>query len=601
MSAPTDTPSRGKGRDRPKGGQKGGEGTAGRGSQRRALPEKSGPAAGLKGSKKIRSVGRCPNKCAIEAWRGWERFSVFDGDKETLLASTAASAALVGVCAKRDLSHACVWLSLAAHMNQDRYAPILASMAKVQWAEVAGERLESVLHEWCRKANARWVLHEAPAGGESTTLTQVSSAAPAGAQTRDVWHFLRVASDVGYHLLPIGGPSDVVVPWVDLFPAPPPEPTPQEAPPAEPVLVAEPVTTPLAPPTPTSSPAPRTFPTVQKQRGVYVSGTRRYEGIFPPPPDRVVIPDSCGREEFRRSNPVYPPVQSFSWMAGWLASEGIVGRPSYWRRRPDVASATTDNFARYADTVVYYLPKAHRFTPVGRRGLTDGVSQFTFFAAGDTLTRGGVEWAAVKFQWEDLELLKVVRRADAGVLSAATEPAGYWLNHFFSRGPPPVVVKAPCAEQLPSAVTDRMAYDIARQDADDALQPLINRGWVEWQAQQGGATAPKAEVVYNYARQLREHTAHQPFAYSGGRPFLWGYCYSCGKQLPSGRMPGRLCGCAQTPAARMLANGQHIAHLGGVVYPGVVTTESKHPPLKSGKQTLANSQCFREPPLGQRH
>lgn len=551
--------------------------------------------------------GHSPNPMRQHGWGGWERYTCFEACDSPLLTDPCVHDAMVRHLSGRDLSHACVWLSLAAQMRSKRFELVLASMAKRQWAEVPGEKLHSVLSEWCRKANARWVLYGVTSGGaECCSLEQLCSAAPAGAATRDSWHFLQVQSDVGFHLMPLEQPADVIVPRDILCPAQPepardppgPEPAaPGQVPEAGELVAAQPD----QPREPCNAvevqPVPKPVP--MREPGQYHDETLRYEGMFPPPPDADAYD---GYDKWSDSGLNVGKPVAFSWMAGWLSSEGIDARPSFWRRRPVLVSATLDMFALYGGTVLYYLPKVHRFTAVGRRGLTDGVGSFTFFTAGDSLTRAREDWVAVETHVCGIDLLKVVRRSDEGILDAIVEHISDALScpkplrSLLDLSPPPVTVRAPCNTQLPVFVTDKMSYDVARMTMPENAQPLIQRAWVEWQSSQGGEGAPKAEVAANYATKLLEHSAKQPFSYSGGRPFEWGYCYSCGAQLPGKRMPGRLCGCAQTPAARVYADGGRIARLGGVTYPGVVTTTSRHPPLKSGKKTLANSQVFREPP-----
>lgn len=221
MSKPSDTPARGNGHGRGRGQKGGGEQArpVGRGVAR---AQTSGRGSDLKGSPKDRPQCRQPNPCASAAWSGWLRFSAFDANPDALLTEVCAHDAMVAALSKRDISQACVWLSLAAHMRQKRYEHVFRALAQLQWSDVQGERLMSVLNEWCRKANSRWVLYELSSGQtDSRVLQQVSSSSPAGAQTRDCWSFLRLESDVGFHLVPLGEPSDAVIPDSILFPPPP--------------------------------------------------------------------------------------------------------------------------------------------------------------------------------------------------------------------------------------------------------------------------------------------------------------------------------------------------------------------------------------------
>lgn len=547
-----------------------------------------------------------PNPARNAVWAGWERFTCFEAVDSPLLTEVKAHDSLTRALAKRDLSQACVWLSLAAHMRGSRYELVLKALAERKWGEVPGERLHAVLNEWCRKANARWVLYGPSSGGaDSHVLEQLCSAAPMGSKTRDCWNFLQVQSDVGLHLLPLEQASDRIVPHDLIFPAPPAplsDPSPSESviPDAASVGLPKPAK---------SAGGPTPF---QPLPGQIRPFTIAYEGVFPPPADFSVPMDDDAADgwqvvEVYGDHLLVGPQYGFSWTCGWLDSEAAPERPSYWRDRPQVVSATTALFARHGGAVLYYLPSSHRFRPLGRRGLTDGVVNFTYFTAGDTLTRGGERWVAVKTQFHGIEMLKVVRSSEWTVFGALRETVRDCANSLpllsdlIGIKPPPVSVLAPCVEPLPVSVTDKMAYDVARMRMPEEAQPLMQRAFVEWQSTQGGEGAPKAEVAANYVSSLLDHNSAVPFSYSGGHPFEWGYCYSCGANLPGKRMPGRLCGCDPTPAARICSQGGRIAKLGGVTYPGVVTTMSQHPPLKEGKQTLATSQVFRGPPSAERH
>jgi hypothetical protein len=108
--------------------------------------------------------------------------------------------------------------------------------------------------------------------------------------------------------------------------------------------------------------------------------------------------------------------------------------------------------------------------------------------------------------------------------------------------------------------------------------------------------ALKAQQLLPYADLERSGTSVK-----GGKPYQWGYCYSCGCDRTGKRMRGRVCqdGCSADKLSNKLTRaGYHVANHGRpVVYPGVVETESNHPPLKKSAKSTVQENCagFRPP------
>ena len=90
-------------------------------------------------------------------------------------------------------------------------------------------------------------------------------------------------------------------------------------------------------------------------------------------------------------------------------------------------------------------------------------------------------------------------------------------------------------------------------------------------------------------------------------PFRWGgYCYSCASPLPvKGKLTGRICkSCTAKNGniARLVADGLEVASEAcPAVYPGVVWTRTRHPALKEGIETVADSKNFRLAPTPLTH
>lgn len=73
--------------------------------------------------------------------------------------------------------------------------------------------------------------------------------------------------------------------------------------------------------------------------------------------------------------------------------------------------------------------------------------------------------------------------------------------------------------------------------------------------------------------------------------FLWQECR--GGQKMKGRVC-KECTAHNSPLGRLVAEGLPVASVANpIVYPGVVNTESRHPPLKVGTQTFASPKNFR--------
>lgn len=307
-----------------------------------------------------------------------------------------------------------------------------------------------------------------------------------------------------------------------------------------------------------------------------------YEGVYPPPPNLGLI-----------------------WQDGWWP----VFRPKGQKTRallptaPAICSATAEQAGRWGSSVLYWpVPEQLPVDRPGPRGLASGSASTQFFQAGDSVRIGGIEFVPEEVRYCGERFLRLFRSEPTTALtakldwitSAVYRDAWYPLRAAFSSvSPEAVVITANDSIAITAELQSRVDFATGLQ----VLPPEHQAGYNQCRNQAAAlgykGDAPSARSAAIVTQRSLKAWQRGEFSYAGGKPFPWGYCYSCGKSLP-GRFPGRLCGCSQTPAALVAAAGLHVTPLGGIVYPGVVQTMTRHPPLKQ-KKTLATSQCFREP------
>lgn len=603
-----------------------------------------------KGPRK-QSGPRSVNEARLQAFLGYDRFACFDQQPECLGAEPAVVPLIAAALHKRDLSQACVWLSLCAHMCTAKFRKLIPLLATERWGVVPEEQLPSLLSIWARRANVRWELWELPtlSPGESGTISKSTSVNPAGRSVTGIWSFLRVRSTTGWHLMPLGFPDrDVVVPFEDLFPPPVPD---VQPPMVEAVEAPSPEPKPLAtaeekgkgvvrPDVATSSAHDLAVPSTAgcvSQPGVSPETEAVARPATGPCPVAQSAPPVSGRfpvSGYPWADPVYdahyptepwphelaagypkrrtvvqptyegvwaPPHKGYRWVAGWWNSTNPTpATPRLLRGMPMFCSATTDQFTRYLDSVLYLpMPADTGLVSIGRRGITDGVRHATTFQVGDTLVRDGDQWTV----YPDPILSTCLRVQRTGERLIDLQPVRKYLRPITSRWKrligealPKTTVLSPLTEEIDPVVKMKVEYSLAVELLPNEDQANIGHARNRAAAEKWGDNCMPAHAAEQLVTACGRARRRGPVGYGGGKPFQWGYCYSCGKQLPAKRMPGRLCGCSPTPSARSIAQGDHVCRVGGIVYPGVVETVSQHPPLKEGKATFASSECFRVAP-----
>lgn len=288
-----------------------------------------------------------------------------------------------------------------------------------------------------------------------------------------------------------------------------------------------------------------------------------------------------------------PPdkLQDADWVGGWFATQAHAGEVGWSALisqaardtvlcrmlAPTYASATLPNFARWGEAVTYVPVRFHEgLQQCGRRSVTDGVEACEFFLPGDSLVCGNSKWS--------------VGEDDRGFIRVTA--ANLRAKVCFNRND---VKVGPAAKELPAVALHKAEWLVEVSKSQDPVQTgILNRLKAD-EAAAGYPGTVRAEDAAAVTSQIAKRHHYRQV----GAPFLWGYCYSCGAGLP-GQMKHRLCKeCERgrnTELAELVARGEKVTSLANpMIYPGVVTTESHHPRLKPGVESVASERNFRFP------
>lgn len=294
---------------------------------------------------------------------------------------------------------------------------------------------------------------------------------------------------------------------------------------------------------------------------------------------------------------VYPGPKGSRWIGGWWPGscpretslpERFVGYISI----PRVCSATMDNVARYEDMVLYHPVDASMTQWDVCKGVyTDGHRSIKVVTDGDVVEVRGTSYVAKSTIWHGLPLLKLrvvsrslLRSTSMVLYGTLATRLGFSRDASVTRMAVPDIPErsraiakwtreihaTACPTQV--SILNQMKQAAAEVDFDPSLSAEDAGRWVRTAMQD-----------------------YQPCAGVAGR-YAWGYCYSCGKELP-GKFKQRLCKLCESghnsPLARAVAAGERVCSASNpVVYPGVVNTPTRHPGLKAGTATIASSANF---------
>lgn len=314
-----------------------------------------------------------------------------------------------------------------------------------------------------------------------------------------------------------------------------------------------------------------------------------YQGVYPPSMTSSVIP--------------------LDWLGGWWASQAprecsFGDSLMLALVPPDFASATLDMAEKYLDRVDYFPPTGLTPSAVNSEGvwecrpghITDGCEMVQYFRAGDVIRTKRASFVAAPVVDKYGNNVLRLRAARESLLSVVER----WARKL------PLNLVDQCESvqlehhqyAIPTQVSQTKAHWMAQLHT--ASDPLVIKGLQRMRQDEAAAGWPGNDEPEGAAIFLQNMAKTYPKAVDIAGSFTWGYCYSCGVNLP-GKFVARLCAeCNKrmnTPLGRLVAEGAKICSLAKpVAYPGVVNTQTRHPPLKPGTLTLATPANFGQAP-----
>jgi hypothetical protein len=458
-----------------------------------------------------------------------------------------------------------------------------------QWTSVDRGELEGVIGQYARVYAVQVVIHLISSSGKLDTQVTINQ----GGGGRRL-HLLLVPNGLGgEHCLPLGRPdfrAQIQLPAAvaaDIRGAPGVEPIPEQRPVQEVADQATSSTTTV--PGQPQDDADDFFDVQESESLAELRGkvvTRSLEQVFT---DQLhAAARALGKKTYRGVQPPPKSLGEVEWRGGWMPSQCpkdpniVCGAIMNFLVAPDFASATLDNFVKFGTSTKYCEVRfKNGLQVVGRRTVSDGKESQEFFTAGDSLHCGSDSWCV---QQDGDDLLQVVPATFGArcksLLNVAALRTGSAVHATAGKIECESLAKAKWAvvcltnkDPVETAVLTRMRGDAAKE----------------------GYTGLDAEASADIVRVLasRYRTAGNV---SG--PYGWGGCYSCGAPL-AGKMRQRICKhCTKrnTTLGRMIAEGCKVTSAAVPIrYPGVVWTQSRHPPLKPGVETIASAENFPTP------
>lgn len=513
-----------------------------------------------------------------------------------LIADRSVVNAISLVLARNPTPGSCFYHAMLAHCRQHSTQAEMLGLTFKHWGPVPEEHFHSQLSVAARRFKV--TIEVRPLELDDGVYRFSSECVTRQGGIEGTWRFISVPTIVeggdAWHLLPVTAFQTKAMLAV---PGTRPAAEPRAAPPPAPVLAA-PAAAPVQAPPVVAPAEDQVADLVNRQQPVADAGQAarqwRYEGVWAPPTADYGI----------------------NWQDGWWPSTRPERAPAVarWRRRPDLCSATASMAARWGTSCLYY-PYPGGLSEIGSRTITTATGDRTddYFLAGDTVQIDGQAFVVYLDHSLGIPLLRLelsdVEVSCFGALRSAWRNKWRTIHvsifgeraYHFPKPTQPATVIPNTSHEVAEDQMRKMLWTVVTTNAPAEMQPGMNVfrsacAQSDWKDDQFDP--------YSCARHVKNAVSlvqRRPFGYQGGvshssAGFLWGDCYSCGKTFPGRRMPGRLCGCEPTIAARYAAEGHPVCPLGGVVYPGVVQTESRHPPLKAGKTTVANPSCFRVAP-----
>lgn len=507
------------------------------------------------------------NAC-LPALRVWEGFEWLKPIEKGCLYSKQVMACLQKKTMnnhKNDLPLSCVWLTMLA-LSRSEHA--VRFIDKQQWGECSLEAMYKLLKHFSAASGldlALWKM-ESQNGRMMCVETKRFN------HGTDRAHALLVPVGDHFHMLPLAKP-DPTVAVVDPMP-------PIAASSSSNLATAHGAVVPVDVIPTTAALVPEEPEEVEEDDFVVIP-----PGILP----YMERPTFIG---------IHTPPPDLRWVGGWWPStcpREFCITDLFPQFRPDVASATMAMAKKYLNHV-YYLPvDVSKPLELGRNGVvTDGKMVAIPFTEGEVVRAGNSQYRAVPVMQNGVSLLSLML-VETTVIDSVIKTLRSAIPFVDDAGSVELecrkvpVLKSKnvqCAKWIMEVHTEKDPLKIAvkqklRQEAA-ALQ-----------------YGPGSEDVEDVAQWVNHIRGQYPGVEGVSGRYGWGYCYSCGMELP-GTFKQRMCKkCGQgvnTGLADLVAQGQKIVSAAKpIAYPGVVNTKSRHPALKA-EDTFATERNFRLSP-----
>jgi hypothetical protein len=487
---------------------------------------------------------------------------------------------------KSDLSMSCVWLSILSHsrgkdackfVDEQTWGEVKSLFEMVNHLKAFGRKTKTTVFLWHVKDSEGFVqLEEKP-----LHLVYPGSL--------EKVHVAVIDMGAGYHMLPLAAPKlTAKVPLAKR-----PTSAPEQAPP-------------VATPDDGSSSSATAVSTAPQEGQIDQGPVEDHDfEVIPAGGEEGPTDSNVGNSAFRGRpsfDGIHSPPGCLNWRRGWWPSTGtqhvsMLGLLP--KLRPAVASATQPYAKAYLDSVLY-LPVEIRepLFEARRRIVSDGQYSSHYFLAGDVVRAGDSTYRAEPVKQWGLDLLRLVRNKTT--FSDCFSKAVRDLIPFVSSCPSVELATAgplKLSDEGKSAAKWMMQVNTtAKPIAIASISQFRNRA----AAKNYSAEADQPDEAGAWVEYM---TGLYPEAKGVGGPYKWGYCFSCGKQLP-GTFKHRLCKeCNKgknSDLGRIVAEGLHVTSASNpIVYPGVVNTVSRHPQLKP-TSSFATPQNFRLAPSASR-
>jgi hypothetical protein len=296
-----------------------------------------------------------------------------------------------------------------------------------------------------------------------------------------------------------------------------------------------------------------------------------------------------------------PPGVNTVWCGGWwphIMPQGSKPTPFFRPARPTMAAATVENVKIWGDLIYYYPFRATVGVNWQENVVICNGEKQDVFLVGSTVLANKHAFKVEYVPGSSETLIQLVR-TERSLLDPikAEMMVRSGMSRFFNHYRSSTILRSK-VDALETVVKRRIGYTVAESLPLTPVE-VAALGVAKSCAARGqyGKTTVKAEQSIRYTR---DKVAAMKVI-TGGKPYNWGYCYSCGVDKGGKRMPGRMCSnsCMSDDIVnRLVRAGHHVTtHYKPVVYPGVVETKSMHPPLKKTAKSTVTGDCaaFRPP------